>query len=233
MATEYQVNLDDEPVRLFRSDFLEFFTHIHPAVVVVLWVPIIGWFLSRPIAAQSLGAGAVTAAFAIGLVVWTFTEYTMHRFIFHFAPEDPPRWLERVLFLLHGVHHLQPNCKTRLVMPPLVSIPLAALFLGLFQLVVGRGIGASAWVAPLFAGFLTGYLGYDMIHYATHHLPMKWKPLRVVKRYHMQHHFIMMDRRYGVSSPLWDIVFHTEPDADPAPAVRPARETTASSLSSR
>jgi len=232
MAPEQPVNLDEAPVRLFKSDVLEFFTHVHPAAIVVLWVPVIAWFLSRPLVSGRLGAIAVTAAFALGLVVWTFTEYTMHRFIFHFAPANPPRWLERALFLLHGVHHYQPNCKTRLVMPPLVSIPLAAMFLGLFQLVVGSGLGAEAWVAPLFGGFLTGYLGYDLLHYATHHLPMKWKPLRVIKRYHMQHHFIMMDRRFGVSTPLWDIVFHTEPDAEPA-AVAGAAHRSAGPVTTR
>ncbi len=226
MVSEQQVNLAEAPVRLFQSDLLERFTHVHPAAIVVLWVPVIAWFLSRPFADANLGGGAVLAAFVTGLVIWTFTEYTMHRFIFHFAPANPPRWLSRGLFLLHGVHHYQPNCKTRLVMPPLVSVPLAAMFLGLFQVVVGVGLGAGAWVAPLFGGFMTGYLGYDLIHYATHHLPMQWKPLRVIKRYHMQHHFVMMDRRFGVSSPLWDIVFRTEPEAGRAAAADTAHRST-------
>ena len=35
-------------------------------------------------------------------------------------------------FIIHGVHHDHPNDKLRLVMPPAVSIPLAALFFGAF-----------------------------------------------------------------------------------------------------
>ena len=80
---------------------------------------------------------------------------------------------ERVFFLFHGVHHAQPQLKTRLVMPPVVSIPLAVLFYGLFYLIVGVLLSGPHWVAPLFAGFIVGYLAYDMIHYATHHFPMR------------------------------------------------------------
>ena len=32
---------DAEPIRLFKSDFLEFFTHISPAAIIALWLPIV------------------------------------------------------------------------------------------------------------------------------------------------------------------------------------------------
>ena len=37
--------LAKEPIRLFKSDFLEFFSHVHPAAVLVVWVPLTGLFL--------------------------------------------------------------------------------------------------------------------------------------------------------------------------------------------
>ena len=114
-----------------------------------------------------------------------------------------------VFFLFHGVHHAQPQLKTRLVMPPILSIPLAV---GLLRTVLLRGRPASRraqWVAPLFAGFIVGYLIYDMMHYATHHFPMRSGYLKYIKRYHMAHHFKAPDALYGVSSPVWDRVFHT------------------------
>ncbi|HEU5310976.1 MAG TPA: sterol desaturase family protein, partial [Candidatus Eisenbacteria bacterium] len=64
---------------------------------------------------------------------------------------------------------------------------------------------------PLFAGLLTGYLVYDMTHYATHHLTMKWGFLKFLKRYHLLHHYKTPDDRFGISSPLWDFVFGTRP----------------------
>jgi sterol desaturase/sphingolipid hydroxylase (fatty acid hydroxylase superfamily) len=96
-------------------------------------------------------------------------------------------------------------------MPPVLSIPLAALFYGLFVLVTGRLLGVGFLTAPLFAGFLTGYLIYDMLHYAMHHFQMRKGYGKMIRRHHMQHHFQTPNERYGVSSPLWDGVFHTNP----------------------
>ena len=83
------------------------------------------------------------------------------------------------------------------------------VFYGLFYFVIGQLLGAPQWVAPLFAGFIVGYLIYDMMHYATHHFPMRSGYLKYIKRYHMAHHFKAPDALYGVSSPVWDRVFHT------------------------
>jgi sterol desaturase/sphingolipid hydroxylase (fatty acid hydroxylase superfamily) len=96
-------------------------------------------------------------------------------------------------------------------MPPIVSVPLAVLFYGAFQLIVGMLIGGPQWIAPLFSGFVMGYLIYDLTHYATHHLSMRWGFLKFLKRYHMQHHYKTPEQRFGVSSPLWDVVFGTMP----------------------
>ena len=120
--------------------------------------------------------------------------------------------MERIAFLFHGVHHAQPQCKTRLVMPPVVSIPLAALFFGLFYLVFAVIFKAPQLIAPVFSGFIIGYLIYDLTHYATHHFAMRAGYAKYIKRYHMQHHYKTPDKRFGVSSPLWDMVFNTKPE---------------------
>jgi len=204
------INHSDVPIRLFKSDFLEFFTHVSPVVVVVIWLPVVGVFLTQAVLAsrQALSVAHLPLGFALGLVLWTLAEYLLHRFVFHFRPRTP--WQERLTFLFHGVHHAQPQLKTRLVMPPAVSIPLALIFYGLFWLVVGELLAAPQWVAPLAAGFTCGYLIYDLTHYATHHFPMKWGYLKFLRRYHMLHHFKTPEARYGVTSPLWDWVFGTQ-----------------------
>ena len=213
MAESVRLKIDhsDEPVRLFQSNFLEFFTHISPIAVLIIWVPVVAYFVVRSILTLPVGASwlQLPVGILLGVFIWTLTEYVMHRFVFHFHAKSPG--LQRIFFLFHGVHHYQPQCKTRLVMPPIVSIPLAALFYGIFYLVVDRLFAAPSWVPPLFAGFILGYLVYDMIHYATHHLPMRSGYLKFLKRYHMQHHFKSPEERFGVSSPLWDKVFGTMP----------------------
>jgi sterol desaturase/sphingolipid hydroxylase (fatty acid hydroxylase superfamily) len=204
------INHSDEPIRLFKSDFLEFFTHIHPAVVLLLFVPVVISFLVRALMERA-GHGwlEIAGIYAIGLLIWTLSEYLLHRYLFHYEPTHPT--LKWVWYLIHGVHHEQPQCKTRLVMPPILSIPLALLFYALFHFIVGNLIGAPLWVAPLYAGFVTGYIMYDMLHYAEHHLSMKWGFLKFVKRYHLLHHYKTPEHRFGVSNPLWDYVFGTRP----------------------
>jgi len=209
--THYTISHDPEPIRLFKSDFLEFFTHISPVTVVVVWLPVIAYFLSRALSSQGdfhLGA-LLILGFLLGLFLWTLTEYLLHRFVFHYPPHGAMQ--ERIVFLFHGIHHAQPQCKTRLVMPPVVSIPLALILYGLLVLVVGEILGLYGWVDILMAGLLTGYLIYDLTHYATHHFPMRKGVLKFLKRYHMQHHYRTPDQRFGVSSPLWDWVFRTMP----------------------
>ncbi|MHC1682716.1 MAG: sterol desaturase family protein, partial [Clostridiaceae bacterium] len=175
----------DEPIRLFKSNFLEFFTHISPITVLVIWVPVVLYCLVRSaltLPAKTAG-WLIPLAYLIGLFFWTFAEYILHRFVFHFHAKSAAG--QRITFLFHGVHHAQPQCKTRLVMPPVVSIPLAALFFGLFYLILAVLLPAANWFLPIFAGFLTGYLVYDLTHYATHHFPMRTRAAKYLKKYHM------------------------------------------------
>ncbi|HEX5050603.1 MAG TPA: sterol desaturase family protein [Planctomycetota bacterium] len=202
------------PIRLFRSDFLESLTHVHPAVVVLVWLPVIAWFLRDGWHAQlhsEMPVAVIASGFVGGLFVWTFVEYALHRCVFHFAPPARFARLERLVFLFHGIHHVQPWDKTRLVMPPAVSIPLAMLFYLLFAWVLDDLLASPDWLAPTFAGFLTGYLAYDLMHYATHHLPMRHPALKWLKRHHLLHHHATPDDRFGVSSPLWDVLLRTMP----------------------
>jgi len=199
-----------QSLRLFQSDFLEFFTHISPAAILGMWLPIVVLMLVYAVLTANPENFPVhiLLGFIAGLFLWTLTEYTLHRFLFHHKPATPRQ--ERIFFLFHGIHHAQPQDKTRLVMPFPVSIPLAALFFGLFYLVLAVWLKSPHWVAPLCAGFLTGYLAYDLTHYATHHFPMRSGYAKYLKRYHMQHHYKDPDTRFGVSSPAWDWVFRTQ-----------------------
>jgi sterol desaturase/sphingolipid hydroxylase (fatty acid hydroxylase superfamily) len=198
-----------EPIRLFKSDFLEFFTHIHPAVVVAIWLPTILILLTVAIVRRPLAGFPfyLPVGFVIGLALWTLVEYTLHRFVFHFRPRTPRQ--ERLSFIFHGVHHAQPMSKTRLVMPPALSIPMSLFFYGLFWLIVSVVLGKPHWLSPVFAGILSGYLTYDMLHYATHHWKVEWGWFRYIRHYHLRHHTQTPNRRFGVTSPFWDIVFGT------------------------
>ena len=121
----------------------------------------------------------------------------------HLHYEPKTRVGKRLHYIIHGVHHDYPNDARRLVMPPSVSVPLAFLFYGMFLLIFGP------FASSVFAGLVFGYVCYDMLHYATHHFPMKRGVLLWLKQYHLRHHYKDDHVGYGISSPLWDYVFRT------------------------
>src|SRR5215210_43971 len=185
--------------RMFESDFLDFFTRVHPLVPVFLFVPVIAVLAVFGFA----GAGVVALAWiAGGYLVWTLTEYWLHRVVFHFEPDHPIG--RRAHWIIHGVHHDHPNDPKRLVMPPGASIPLALLFTGVFVLVVGT----PTWL-PFEAGFLGGYLVYDMTHFYLHHHRPRSRWGKRMRELHMRHHFQDDTTGFGVSAPWWDHVFRT------------------------
>ena len=196
------VSNKNESVRMFKNDLLESLSHIHPLTPVVIFVPIIGYFLYTALAA-GLSFPGIVGMVGVGLLSWTLVEYLLHRFVFHFQPDSA--WGQRLHFMLHGVHHDYPRDATRLVMPPALSLPLGVPFFVLFHGLFG------AWAPAAFAGLLTGYLSYDMLHYATHHVPMKSRAGKWLKRNHLRHHYTQPGSAYGVTSPLWDYVFGTRP----------------------
>ncbi len=202
MAHERTARLSASPP-LFKSRFLDFFSRIHPAVPALIYGPTI---VALVVLAARDGLGALEIVLLVvgGFVLWTLAEYWLHRKVFHWDPDHPIG--HRLHFIIHGVHHDHPNDRMRLVMPPGASIPLAALFFGLFWLAFGLPTAM-----PLFAGFLVGYLAYDYMHYYLHHVVPKSKLGKRLREQHMRHHF--QDHRYGfgVSSPLWDLVFRTLP----------------------
>ncbi|MGA9116278.1 MAG: sterol desaturase family protein [Bacteroidota bacterium] len=194
------VSNKDESARLFKSEFLEKFTHVHPLVPVAVFVPVIVYLLFR--ASEVLRPRETAALFVSGVLTWTLAEYLLHRFVFHHQPSSA--WGKKLHFLMHGVHHDYPNDSLRLVMPPAVSIPLALAFYALFTALMGPD---PVWA--FFPGFLAGYLCYDLIHYATHHFGMKGRVALALKQHHMRHHYQDPGANYGVSSPVWDFVFGT------------------------
>jgi sterol desaturase/sphingolipid hydroxylase (fatty acid hydroxylase superfamily) len=201
MSKNYVSN-KDETARMFKSDFMEAFSKVHWTVPLYIYLPVIAYFLYRAVFDSQLTIATILFYIVIGLAVWTLTEYILHRFVFHFNP--PGKIGARIHFIFHGVHHDYPNDTKRLVMPPSVSIPLAALFFLLFQAIFG-----SVLVAPFFIGFIAGYLFYDISHYAIHHFNMHGKIWLAIKNHHMRHHYQDPQKGYGVSSPFWDVIFRT------------------------
>jgi len=196
------VSNKDETVRMFDNDFLEALSRVHPSVPVIIYLPVIIYVLYLSVADYSLQFLTILSLFILGLFIWSITEYVLHRFVFHFKPKG--KFGERIHFIFHGVHHDYPSDSRRLVMPPSVSVPLAVLFFFLFRYLIGE-----IYVYPFFAGFLVGYLFYDMTHYAIHHFNMHSKFWLEIKNHHMRHHYLDPTKGFGVSTPIWDLIIGT------------------------
>lgn len=185
---------------MFESRLLDFFSRVHPAVPVIVFVPVIAVMLVWSLDETSFG---ITVAMVVGgYALWTLFEYWLHRIVFHFEPEDGVG--ARMHWIIHGVHHEHPNDPMRLVMPPAVSVPLAALVFVVLYLIFGE-----RYAPGLGAGFYAGYLVYDMLHYYLHHFTPHGRLGRMLRERHMRHHFQDDTRGFGISAPYWDEVFRT------------------------
>ncbi|CAP31203.1 Protein CBG12227 [Caenorhabditis briggsae] len=201
----------DGTLRLFDSDLLESMTRTAWWVVPAVWMPIVILFSIISIASFSAATDVYnsillwSAWFVIGVLTWTFTEYSLHRWVFHWKPS--PHSPNQILlhFLAHGLHHKTPMDGDRLVFPP---VP-AALIVGIFYVIYSNTFQWSVFCA-FGAGKLFGYVTYDMVHYYLHHgSPRPRSNLHYRKVYHHNHHFKNFDVGFGISTSLWDYVFHT------------------------
>ena len=129
-----------------------------------------------------------------GLVVWTFAEYAIHRFMSHRVPP-----FDR----LHDAHHAEPEAL--IGAPPIIGI-LLILGVGSLPLLVFHVPVASGFTS----GLLIGYVAYMLVHHAAHH----WKAgqgtwLFELRRHHALHHFRSDEGNFGIITSFWDRLFGT------------------------
>ena len=187
--------------KLFQSQYLEYLTKTHPLVIWGMYTPVLLLLPYYSINTVGFSGLEVFLIILAGMFFWTFTEYILHRFAFHYHPETERG--KRLNYIMHGNHHEYPRDRERLFMPAAPSLIIASLFFIIFYLVLGK------YAFPFFPGFMFGYLIYGSMHYAIHawNPPFKWmKPLW---RNHHLHHYKHGDMGFGVSSTLWDHVFGT------------------------
>ena len=187
--------------QLFKNAYLEMLTKTHPLVIWGMYLPVMAYMLYRGGAKYNFSVLYIIFIFLVGMAFWTFFEYLMHRFVFHWVANS--QRAQKFVYIMHGNHHEYPRDRERLFMPPVPSIILASAIFVLQFLLLGK----SAFM--FFPGFIFGYLMYGTMHYAIHawNPPFKWmKPLW---RNHHLHHYKNDDMGFGVSTTIWDRVFGT------------------------
>ncbi|XP_078609166.1 fatty acid 2-hydroxylase-like isoform X1 [Branchiostoma floridae x Branchiostoma japonicum] len=212
----------EKPYRLFSSEVCEFFSRCPWFLVPTLWLPLVVYFAFTSVVelrqgqvqvfTQTCSALKFTApvslfpvVFAAGVMLWTFWEYCLHRFLFHSKAVTSSPGFIIAHFLLHGQHHKVPFDPGRLVFPPVPCSVFVTLFYVLYSLLLPRAL-----VHALVSGKLCGYVCYDLTHYYLHHgSPREDSYFHRLKSYHAKHHFVHQETGFGISSRFWDRPFGT------------------------
>ncbi|ORX99913.1 oxidoreductase [Basidiobolus meristosporus CBS 931.73] len=192
-----------QPAIFFTNPILEMFTRTPWYVIPIIWFPISMYFLSS--AAKIASLQWAMSCFVFGVTLWTLLEYIIHRFLFHLdenIPDHPKVFI--VHFLLHGVHHYLPMDRLRLVMPPALSFTLATPLVRLAYALFNSGTAEG-----VISGALFGYMCYDLIHYHLHHARPFTDYLRLMKTFHLDHHYKNYQVNYGITNMIWDLFFST------------------------
>ena len=192
--------------QLFKNQYLEYLTKTHPLVIWGMYLPVIILLSFYSYHFLFFSALRIILLFVGGMFFWTFFEYLMHRFIFHWVSNNLRA--QKIVYLMHGNHHEFPRDKQRLFMPPVPSFLIASLiFLLMYALVRQNAMS-------FFPGFMLGYLLYGTMHFAIHawNPPFKW--MKPVWRNHQLHHYKSEEKGFGVSTHIWDVIFGTAFDLE-------------------
>ena len=139
----------------------------------------------------------------IGLCSWSLFEYVMHRFIFHYDARSPLG--RKFLYHAHVSHHEDPLARSTLSASLILGLPIGAVYWPLAWALTDSWVAAS-W---MFVGLAAGFFSYKWVHFQCHHRRSRLRPLRYLRHYHLLHHYKTPGLRFGVTSPLFDVVFGT------------------------
>lgn len=199
---EFRVYPDAKSPKLFKHPILEILTKTKLWIIAVLYTIVASFFLGVYLLFYHGGVLSAIGFFSLGFLLWTLGEYLMHRFLYHKIHDAS--YDSGFQYVFHGIHHQYPSDEERIILPPIPGLAIAGLFLGFFYLTMGHFGFAFG------AGFLMGYLVYISIHWMVHNKPVPEK-FNFWWTHHNIHHYQQHDKAFGVSTPIWDIVFRTMP----------------------
>jgi sterol desaturase/sphingolipid hydroxylase (fatty acid hydroxylase superfamily) len=139
----------------------------------------------------------------LGVLSWALIEYGLHRFIFHYNARSV--FGKKLLYAAHISHHDYPRASNQFFAGLVLSLPIATVYF-LSAWVVTDSLYAASY---LFAGLAAGYSCYEWLHFQAHHRRPRLRVFKYLKMYHLLHHHDTPELRFGVSSPLFDMVFGT------------------------
>jgi sterol desaturase/sphingolipid hydroxylase (fatty acid hydroxylase superfamily) len=137
-------------------------------------------------------------SFLLGVVLWTFLEYVLHRFLGH---EHKGRNFFKDEHQIHHrkVHYFAPAYK-KIGAAAIVAVSLSVLLMLLLP-----------W--QLAFSFVTGLMGmyglYEYVHARYHRKGPVARIFIILRKHHFYHHFHQPKLNHGVTTRFWDRVFGT------------------------
>lgn len=196
--------------KLFDNPILEKLTRTHISVPLIIFFCYSAGLLYWSVTHTSLSIWVTIVLFFTGLLVFTWVEYMVHRYVFHMPTYTAAR--AKMQYTMHGVHHEFPKDKDRLAMPPVLSITISTILLLILRVLLGD------FVFAFLPGFLVGYALYLSIHYMVHAYQPPKNFLKALWVNHGVHHYKDGEIVFGVSSPLWDYIYGTMREKKNQPA---------------
>jgi sterol desaturase/sphingolipid hydroxylase (fatty acid hydroxylase superfamily) len=140
--------------------------------------------------------------FLIAFFTWGFIEYiVLNLFVGKVSKIASGRFL---FWQLHGDHYNDLHDKDRVMLPLPTLIITGSIVYYLLSLFT-----PPEYFPTFLAYLMTAYLGMATFHYAYHRTEVKIPMLDWMQRFHHKHHETKRSSRYGISSPLWDLLLNT------------------------
>jgi len=208
MTTLKKIGRLDRPdnngtAQMFQNPLIEKLTRTHISIPIIMYFVVASVSLYYAYYTTEINVVYGFTVFILGVFGFTLLEYVMHRYFFHMEPDTPVK--DKIQYSVHGVHHDYPKDKDRLTKPPFISLAYAAIFYGVFTLIMGD------YALYFLPGFMVGYAAYLGVHYIVHAYQPPKNFLKVLWVNHAIHHYKDPDVAFGVSSPLWDYILGTMP----------------------
>jgi dihydroceramide fatty acyl 2-hydroxylase len=166
--------------------------------------------LAAAVRSNGPSKGTIFILFLFGFLSWGLLEYVLHRFVFHFNAASV--FSRNSVYSAHLTHHENPKSTEYLFANLQISLPIATAYWLVAWAVLGTWRAASCLVI----GLVAGYFCYEYLHFLAHHGRSRLPLFRYLKKYHLLHHYRTPDQRFGVTSPVFDLLFGTfRPVRDP------------------
>ena len=182
---------------------IDLFGSRNPLQVLIYLVPILIYLLIKILSEKQFQLLIFMTAFILGLVVWSFLEYFIHRYIYH--SKLSKKLFNYTIGSFHLYHH-QNMFDLRVLNAGFLMIYSAAFILLAPILFLFQN-----WflTASFGLGLLLGYYFYEWVHYLIHYKKFENGYMNYIQKYHFHHHDHAPHKNYGNTNHFWDVVFNT------------------------